>query len=189
MRLTNETLTATRARWPDSAPTIISGIDESGALYPLEKMDAHRRGLKHLAVSVFVMSGDELLIQQRAPGKYHSGGQWANTCCTHPFWGESAHACALRRVRQELGFFTPLSEHGLFEYEADVSDGLREVERVHVFHGAAMRRSVVVRPNPEEVSAVRWARIGDLVDEAEDAPERFTPWFRIYLANRRAIGL
>ena len=68
--------------WPlpaTSPPIMIPGIGEDDALYPVEKIEAHVKGLHHLALSVFVFSGDALLIQRRAHGKYHCGGQWANT--------------------------------------------------------------------------------------------------------------
>ena len=65
-----------------------------GVLQPVEKLAAHLDGLRHKAVSVFVTRGDQLLIQQRALGKYHTPGLWANTCCTHPHWGEADIDCA-----------------------------------------------------------------------------------------------
>ena len=60
-----------------------------GDLVPLDKLDVHRRGLRHPAVSVFLLDGDRFLIQRRALGKYHTPGLWANACCTHPLWGEA----------------------------------------------------------------------------------------------------
>ena len=57
-----------------------------GELAPVDKLEAHERGLKHKAVSVFVVRGMDILIQRRAMGKYHTPGLWANTCCTHPDW-------------------------------------------------------------------------------------------------------
>ena len=74
----------------------------NGTLMPVEKLEVHRRGLRHRAVSVFVMDGTKVLIQQRAMGKYHTPGLWANTCCTHPEWGEEPAICAVRRLREEL---------------------------------------------------------------------------------------
>ncbi|MDB4787472.1 NUDIX domain-containing protein, partial [Flavobacteriales bacterium] len=51
----------------------------------MEKMEAHREGRLHRAFSVFILnSRGELLLQQRAHHKYHSGGLWTNTCCSHP---------------------------------------------------------------------------------------------------------
>ncbi|MFY9241096.1 MAG: NUDIX domain-containing protein, partial [Roseovarius sp.] len=72
-------------------------------LVPVEKLEVHERGLRHKAVSVFVVSGDDVLIQRRALGKYHTPGLWANTCCTHPNWDEKSLDCAARRMEEELG--------------------------------------------------------------------------------------
>ena len=76
---------------------------ENGILKPIEKLEVHKRALKHKAVSVFVLWGSETLIQRRALNKYHTPGLWANACCTHPFWAETARTCAERRLEEELG--------------------------------------------------------------------------------------
>ena len=68
---------AMRAAAAADIQILIPAIADDGSLFSVEKMEAHRRGLLHLAVSVFVFAGDEMLIQRRAAGKYHSGGQWA----------------------------------------------------------------------------------------------------------------
>jgi isopentenyl-diphosphate delta-isomerase len=161
----------------------IPAIAEDGGLYPVEKLAAHRRGLKHLAISAFVFDGDRLLIQRRALDKYHCGGLWANTVCTHPHWGEAPAACAARRLREELGVTVPLVASGVSEYRAEVTNGLIEHEVVHMFRGAARAATLAVKPDPAEVSETRWARREDLLREIDEAPERFTPWFRIYVAR------
>ena len=74
-----------------------------GRRVPVGKLEVHQRGLRHKAVSVFVLDGTRVLIQKRAAGKYHTPGLWANTCCTHPLWEEDAAFCAVRRLREELG--------------------------------------------------------------------------------------
>ncbi len=160
---------------------IIPAVAGDGSLYPVEKMAAHTQGLLHLAVSVFVFDGDLLLIQKRAATKYHCGGQWANTCCSHPHWDESIEACAERRLQEELGFTLPLARHQTVEYEASVGEGLSEHERVTLFSAEADRASLAVEPNPEEVDAVRWIGPEDLRREVAKTPDAFTPWFRIYL--------
>ena len=87
----------------------------NGELTPVEKLEAHVRGLRHKAVSVFVLKGDAVLMQQRAMGKYHTPGLWANTCCTHPEWDEAPLDCAQRRLNEELGItgLTPKHRHHL----------------------------------------------------------------------------
>jgi isopentenyl-diphosphate delta-isomerase len=146
-------------------------------------MEAHRRGLLHLAISAFVFDGDRLLVQRRADAKYHCGGLWTNTVCTHPLFGESALTCAERRLNEELGFTLPLVETGVAEYRAAVGNGLTEHERVTMFRGEADAAALAVRPNPSEVAEVRWATAAELRAEIAAAPDRFTPWFRIYVAR------
>ena len=44
------------------------------------KMEAHEKAVLHRSFSVFILnSNQELLLQQRAFGKYHSPGLWTNS--------------------------------------------------------------------------------------------------------------
>ncbi len=158
-----------------------------GRLRPVGKLDVHRRGLRHKAVSVFVMRGTEVLIQQRAMGKYHTPGLWANTCCTHPLWGEDAAACAVRRLREELGItgLAPVRA-GQVEYRAEVGGGLIEHEVVEIFVAEA-GEVLALEPDPEEVMATEWVDIGVLAARVARASGDFTPWLRIYLAEHRGM--
>ena len=105
-------------------------------LTPVDKLEVHRKGLRHKAVSIFVMDGEKVLIQRRAAGKYHSAGLWSNTCCTHPQWGERPEECAVRRLREELGITGLYPAHAdRLEYRANVGGGLIEHEVVEI--GAA----------------------------------------------------
>jgi len=156
-----------------------------GALRPMEKLDVHRLGLRHPAVSVFLVAGGRLLIQRRALGKYHTPGLWANTCCTHPDWAETPAACAERRLEQELGIAGVRLEHrGIVEYRAEVGAGMVEHEVVDLFLGVCDSEPAV-RPNPDEVMETRWIDTGTLHAEIADNPGAFTPWLRVYLAEYR----
>ncbi len=157
-----------------------------GTLAPVEKLAVHRRGLRHRAISVFVMDGDAVLLQRRAAGKYHTPGLWANTCCTHPHWGEDAHSCALRRLDDELGIKgLDLVRRATIEYRASVGDGLIEHEVVALFTAAATR-GLALAPDPAEVAETRWATLAELRAEIAAEPQRFTPWIRIYLDRHAA---
>ena len=152
-----------------------------GTLTPVEKLEAHLKGLRHKAVSVFVLDGDTVLMQQRAMGKYHTPGLWANTCCTHPEWDEAPLDCALRRLKEEIGVTGLMPEHRHhLEYRAEEGGGLIEHEVVDVFVAEASA-DLDVTLNPDEVMAVSWMRFDDLRTEVDATPERFTPWLRIYL--------
>ena len=68
------------------------------------KLAAHRQGLTHRAISVIVRdAAGRLMLQQRAFAKYHSGGLWTNTCCSHPRPGEDTAAAASRRLARGNG--------------------------------------------------------------------------------------
>ncbi len=170
-----------RGRGASDESAVIPGIAEDGSLFPIGKLEAHRRGQKHLAISVFLFAGDQLLIQRRAFGKYHSGGLWANTCCSHPNWQESPSDCARRRLFEELGIAAALTPCAVIDYAADVGDGMVENERVHIFQGEVAAPFAVSGFNRDEVQDTAWVAQPALRQEAAREPGRFTPWIRIYL--------
>ena len=164
---------------PPEAATIPAWRD--GDLVAVDKLEVHREGLRHKAVSVFVQCGEDLLLQRRALGKYHTPGLWANACCTHPHWGEAPRDCAARRLAEELGLSgLSLAHQGRVEYRADVGDGLVEHEVVELFLARTAARPVVT-PDPDEVMAVDWMSLHRLAGEVRRRPEAYTPWLRIYL--------
>ncbi len=156
-----------------------------GELSPVDKLKVHRLGLRHKAVSVFVLDGEMVLIQQRAMGKYHTPGLWANTCCTHPRWGENSADCAVRRLSQELGITGVYpAKRDTVEYRADVGNGMIEHEVVDIF-AASAPRDMPLTLNPDEVMDVEWISVYDLAAEVTRRPERFTPWLRIYMRDHK----
>ena len=152
-----------------------------GVLAPVDKLAVHLQGLRHQAVSVFVLAEGAVLIQRRALSKYHTPGLWANTCCTHPDWNEAPQDCATRRLGEELGISGLSPRHvDQIEYRADVGGGMTEHEVVDLFV-AHSDRGLGLAPNPDEVMETRWITVADLKDEVKRDPHRFTPWLRIYL--------
>ncbi len=156
-----------------------------GTLQPVEKLAAHLDGLRHKAVSVFVVHEGAVLIQQRAAGKYHTPGLWANTCCTHPHWDEDPRVCAIRRLEEELGLtgVDPVWKDRI-EYRAAVGGDMVEHEVVDLFLATPAQRPAL-HLNPDEVQATRWISLEQLEAEVAATPEKFTPWLRIYLAEHR----
>ena len=160
---------------------------DNGTLKPLEKLEVHKKGLRHKAISVFLFSGKELLIQQRALSKYHTPGLWANTCCTHPYWQETPEDCAKRRLYEELGInVSELTYKDKIEYKAEVGNDLIENEIVDIFVCYLDKKSnVTIKLNPEEVMSTKWIKIDELISEIGKNPAHFTPWIRIYMDQHK----
>lgn len=153
-------------------------VDEQDVLTgTMEKMEAHKKAILHRAFSVFVFNGrEEMLLQQRAFAKYHSGGLWTNSCCSHPRPGEDTQAAAARRLREEMGFETPLKKIFDFVYKADFANGLTEHEFDHVFVGYYDGKIV---PDNREVYDFTFMSMPGIEEALLKDPERFTAWFHI----------
>jgi isopentenyl-diphosphate delta-isomerase len=141
------------------------------------KTRAHLLGALHRAFSVFVINADgQLLLQKRALTKYHSRGLWSNTCCGHPRPNESIEHASRRRLREEMGVNSNLSELFDFVYRANLEDGLIENEYDHVLVGLF---EGVPNPDPSEVAEWRWVDLSTLSADLKENPENYTYWFRI----------
>ncbi|EAU9425546.1 isopentenyl-diphosphate Delta-isomerase [Salmonella enterica] len=142
----------------------------------MDKMVAHKKGMLHRAVSVYITSDNgEILLQQRAAKKYHSGGLWSNTCCTHPLPGEDIMSAARRRLMEEMGMECNLLKLFPLYYNVDVGNGFREHEITHVFYGICNDTPVL---NPEEAASFFYASPDNIVYEINRTPEKFTEWFK-----------
>jgi isopentenyl-diphosphate Delta-isomerase len=143
----------------------------------MEKMEAHRKGVLHRAFSVFVFNDEgQFLLQQRAFSKYHSGGLWTNTCCSHPRKGENILEAAKRRLQEEMGFTCQLEEQFSFIYNRKLDNELTEHELDHVVFGTYNNPPVL---NPEEVCAYRYMDKEELIAAVKNQPEQYTEWFKI----------
>ena len=143
----------------------------------MEKMEAHEKAVLHRAFSVFIFNaGGEMLLQQRALSKYHSGGLWTNSCCSHPRPGEEIYEAASRRLTEEMGFTTPIKKVFDFIYKADFSNGLTEYEFDHVFAGYYDGK---IEPNKNEVCNYQYRSMQEIESMLKHEPELFTVWFHI----------
>ena len=151
-----------------------------------EKLTVHRNGLLHRAFSIFIFNDhEELLLQRRAFDKYHSGGLWTNTCCSHPRPGEDLVAAAHRRLKEEMGFDCDLHKINKFLYLAEFSNGLIENELDHVFVGEFCGE---INPDESEVAEYRWVNMEQVEKDAILNPESYSYWFRYVLKNRLLGG-
>jgi len=151
------------------------------AIGSAEKLEVHRSGLLHRAVSVLIFNSEgKMLLQQRAADKYHSPLLWANACCTHPKVGESVQQCAKRRLLEELGISTELNLAFSFVYRADVGNGLVEHEYDHVYIGSS---DGPFEPNPREVASLRFVGKPELERDIRLNPKLYCAWFPYILRH------
>lgn len=158
----------------------------------MEKMEVHQKALLHRAFSVFIFNRKgEMLIHQRAPNKYHSGGLWTNACCSHPGPGEETLPAAQNRLRQEMGITTKLVKIFDFIYKASFDNGLTENEFDHVFMG---EYDGEIFPDKEEVSDFCFKPLSDIKESMQMQPHKYTEWFKVafpkleeFLRNKKPL--
>ena len=154
---------------------LVDEKDNQVGLMP--KLEAHQKGLLHRAFSVFIFNSDyKLLLQKRASSKYHSGGLWTNTCCSHPRDGEDIIDAANRRLNEEMGIKTSLRKVFDFIYTAKLDNNLIENEFDHVFYGVYDIDPII---NKDEAEDFKWVDMETLKNDIENNKDQYTVWFKI----------
>lgn len=154
---------------------LVNEKDEQIGLMP--KLEAHEKALLHRAFSVFVLNdANEIMLQQRAADKYHSPLLWTNTCCSHQRDNETNLQAGKRRLFEEMGFETELTELFSFIYKAPFDNGLTEHEFDHVLVGSYNQEPII---NSLEVASWKWMGIEDIKNDINNKPEIYTEWFKI----------
>lgn len=157
-------------------------VDEKDKeLGTMEKLQAHREGKLHRAVSVIIFnSRKEMLLQKRAASKYHSAELWSNACCSHPRPGEKPLDAAKRRLFEEMGIQCELKEMFDFTYKIQLPGGFSEHELDHVFAGIC---DEVPKPDPAEVSDWKFVSVKEIQNQLQKDPQQFTGWFGLIFAH------
>ena len=154
---------------------LVDKNDNQVGLMP--KLEAHEKGLLHRAFSIFIFNSRyELLLQKRASSKYHSGGLWTNTCCSHPREGEDTLDAANRRLDEEMGIKTSLRKVYDFIYKAELDNQLTEHEFDHVFYGVFDNDPIL---NKNEAEDFKWVDMETLNNDIIKNEDNYTVWFKI----------
>ncbi|MFH1254399.1 MAG: isopentenyl-diphosphate Delta-isomerase [bacterium] len=142
-----------------------------------EKFEVHKNGLLHRAFSIVIFnSKKEMLLQKRAPQKYHSGGLWTNACCSHPRINENLETAIHKRLYEEMGFDCPLDKKSEFIYKVWIDkQQFFEYEYDHIFVG---KYDGEIKPNQEEVCEFKWVDMQKLKADVQKHPYEYTYWFR-----------
>jgi isopentenyl-diphosphate delta-isomerase len=156
-----------------------------------KKLEVHQKGFLHRAFSIFVVNNKgQLMLQKRAVEKYHSGGLWANTCCSHPLKGEEREDTIHKKLVQEMGFDCDLKPLFKFIYRAELDNDMIEYELDQVYIGSYEKNPI---PNPEEVCEWKWMDIELLKKNLEQSPKIYAYWLKAAFAefyiNYRKLNL
>ena len=154
---------------------LVDKNDNQVGLMP--KLEAHEKGVLHRAFSIFIFNSKyELLLQKRASAKYHSGGLWTNTCCSHPRENEDIFDAANRRLNEEMGIKTSLRKVYDFIYKAELDNQLTEHEFDHVFYGVYDNDPIL---NKDEADDFKWVDMETLNNDIVKNEDNYTVWFKI----------
>ncbi|MCI6542519.1 MAG: isopentenyl-diphosphate delta-isomerase [Firmicutes bacterium] len=146
----------------------------------MKKLDGHKKPFLHRAFSIYLINGNKVLIQKRSIKKYHSGGLWANACCSHPI-SEDIISEANKRLEEELGITAKIKLKNLFDFVYYAQLGtVFEYEFDYVLLG---KYDGHINLNTEEVEDFEWIEISKLEKELIEKPEKFAPWFLISAPN------
>ena len=173
---------------------LVALVDNNGKITGYaEKMIAHRRGDLHLAFSLMIIRRKnnrvEYLLQRRALHKYHSGGLWANTCCSHPLPYENINDAAKRRVSEELGINESLnmSNIGQIQYRHQLDNNMIEHELDKIL--VAEVNSLSWQQNTDEVMEVCWWKEQEISQQLFNNPDIFAKWFsKVFEHTRHKIS-
>jgi isopentenyl-diphosphate delta-isomerase len=153
----------------------------------MEKMEAHRSGLLHRAFSILLFNNEgEILLQKRSLKKYHSGGLWTNTCCSHPLPGEAMEHATIRKLKQEMGIDVRTEFAYKFIYKAVLEKGLTEHECDYVFTGIYNGTPII---NEEEVEDWKYMNIISLRKDMLQNPHNYTSWFQLIVNHPQSVNI
>lgn len=146
----------------------------------MEKMEAHRTGTLHRAFSILLFnSKGEVLLQKRARTKYHSGGLWTNTCCSHPWPGESMLVAVRRKLIHEMGIDVVPTYSHKFIYRSPLGE-LTEYELDHVYVGQFNGKP---RINQEEVEDWKYMGAEEIQKDIVKNPDFYSFWFKLIMRH------
>jgi isopentenyl-diphosphate delta-isomerase len=153
--------------------------EQDNVVGAMDKLEAHRQGILHRAFSIVIFnSKGELLLQKRSMKKYHSGGLWTNSCCSHPKPDELISHAASSRLNYEMGIDLHPDFAYKFLYKSQLDNNFIEHELDHVFTGVFDGTPVI---NSEEVEDWKFVNIDDLQADILQNPDNYTVWFRLIM--------
>lgn len=147
-----------------------------------EKVKCHLpNGKLHRAFTILIFDREyKLLLTQRSMCKMLWPGYWDGTVASHPRLSETYISSAERRLPEELGVRCKLDYLFKFEYHVPYKNIGSENEICGTLIGILDDPSKI-RLVEDEISAIKWVTIKELLEEIKNNPEVFCPWMLVAL--------
>ncbi len=147
------------------------------------RAEVHRRGLLHRATHVWVFDpAGRVFLQKRSMSKDTWPGAWDSSASGHLDSGEDYDACALRELREELGWTPARPLERMFRVEARKETG---GEFVWVYRCAGAGPFVL---HPDEIESGAWFTPAEVDVAIAADPEAHALSFRHLWARARREG-
>lgn len=161
---------------------ILDVLDEHGQRVGirLPKTDVHERALWHASSHIWIYDGDgSVLLQKRTAMTWNYPDCWDISSAGHLEAGETGLGAARRELREELGIEVRPGQLQLMKIVKrapwDISYGQRHREYQYLY-ALQLPKDTVFKLQRLEVSAVRWAKLGELLRAQQDhAGKRYVP--------------
>lgn len=132
------------------------------------RAEVHRLKLQHRAVHVLVFNArGEIFLQKRSMKKDCFPGAWDSSAAGHLDCGEDYDACAVRELREELGFESRAPLQRLFKLPATPETGM---EHVWVYRCEAEGPFTL---HPDEIERGDWFGPEHVTKWMEERPHDF----------------
>jgi isopentenyl-diphosphate Delta-isomerase len=158
---------------PRPGPTsLIDRVDDANRpIGVVTRADAFRTRANFRTVHVLVFNHDgELLLQQLAPTRERNPCKWGSSVAGYMHAGETYRHAARRRLAEELGLDTPISEVGVTPMD---DDGVTKF--IGVYTTISDNPEVA---EPEHIEAIQFRPLGEIEQDIYDQPDSFTETLR-----------
>jgi isopentenyl-diphosphate delta-isomerase len=147
-----------------------------------EKVKCHLpNGKLHRAFTIVLFNKEgKLLLTQRSMSKMLWPGDWDGTVASHPRKSETYLSSAERRLPEELGISCKLDYLFKFEYHVPYKNIGSENEICGTLIGI-LEDSTKIKLVKDEIYAVRWVTVDQLLESIRKKPQIFCPWMLVAL--------
>lgn len=136
--------------------------------------EARRKGIRHRISRVIVKDSEgRILLQKRADHMQTYPGRWDTSAAGHVDTGEDYMQAAKREMFEEVGLKASTLQE-IDYYKSEDKYEAMDIRRFNKTFEIEVEPGTRFRPNPDEVSAVKWFSTEQLKDVLRTDPQSLT---------------